>query len=316
MISQPKYKALGERINFYDALMEDRMMKTDEKPYGFGRLKWVSTNWLANHLGDDMIILDVQPDIHDYILTHIPGAVYLAEKTLRVPLKGTPGVILSPDIIGQIFGREGITNKTPVVVYTAKGGFRGWGDGLDQCMMAYTLLRMDHQELYLLDGGLDKWLAEGKETSQKFPDITPKSFKAKLHEDMFIKLDEFMKVKDDPNTILLDARPPKVYTGEAGPWIRNGHIPGAVNLPWARLMTAENKAELKPVDEIKALAEEAGATRDKLVICSCGTGREATNEYTIFKHLLDYPRVRLYEGSFTEWSAHPELEVVKGPNPR
>ena len=291
-------------------------MKRDDQPYGVGRLKWVSTDWLADHLEDGLTILDVQPDVHDYFLAHVPGAVYLTDKTLRAPLRGLPAQILTPEFIGGIFGRVGITNTEPVVVYTGKGGFKRIGDGLDQYMMAYTLLRMDHAEVYLLDGGLDKWIAEEKETSQRFPQVTPAGFKVKINKEMFVELEEFRKIKDTGDTILLDARPERVYTGETGPWIRNGHIPGAVNLPWSSLMDPENKTLLKPFDEIKGLAEKVGATRDKLVICSCGTGREATNEYTIFKHLLGYPRVRLYEGSFTEWSAHPELEVVKGPNPR
>ncbi len=81
-------------------------------------------------------------------------------------------------------------------------------------------------------------------------------------------------------------------------------------------MTGENTRKLRPIPEIRAMAEAVGATPDKLVICSCGTGREATNEFLIFRHLLGYPRVRLYEGSFTEWISHPANPTVTGPNPR
>lgn len=84
-------------------------------------------------------------------------------------------------IIGSIFGRMGITNTKPLVIYTGKGGFKGMGDGLNQCMMAYTLLRMNHAEVYMLDGGLDKWIAEGKETSQSFPEVTLARFQAKIN---------------------------------------------------------------------------------------------------------------------------------------
>ena len=80
-------------------------------------------------------------------------------------------------------------------------------------------------------------------------------------------------------------------------------------------MNPDNSTELKPVEEIRKLAEDVGATKDKLVICSCGTGREATNEYTIFKHLLGYPKVRIYEGSFTEWSMDPKREVASSSQP-
>jgi thiosulfate/3-mercaptopyruvate sulfurtransferase len=113
------------------------------------------------HLGDEMTILDVQPDCHDYFQAHIPGAVALEEKTLRAPLRGLPAQILRPSMVAALFGRVGITKDKPMVVYTAKGGWKGWGDGLEQCMMAYVLLRMGHGEVYLLNGGMDKWRALG-----------------------------------------------------------------------------------------------------------------------------------------------------------
>jgi thiosulfate/3-mercaptopyruvate sulfurtransferase len=286
------------------------------KPYGVGNLKWVSSGWLEMHLGDDFTILDVQPDCHDYFLAHIPGAVELEEKTLRAPLRGLPAQILRPSMVAALFGRVGISMEKPVVVYTAKGGWKGWGDGLEQCMMAYVLLRMGHSEVYLLNGGMDKWVAEGKRTSQVFPKVKPTNFRPELQEDFFIDMRQVKEMKEQNGVVLLDARPGNVYRGEAGPWIKSGHIPGAVNLPWASLMDDNNKTLLKPLEEIKKLVEVVGATNDKTIICSCGTGREATNEFTIFKHLLGYPKVKIYEGSFTEWSSRPRNPVVKGPDPR
>ncbi len=291
-------------------------MSLIDKPRGSGELRWVSTGWLESHLGDDMTILDTQPDCHDYFLAHVPGAVHLEDKTLRAPLRGLPAQILRPSMVAALFGRVGITADRPVVVYTAKGGWKGWGDGLEQCMMAYVLLRMGHGEVYLLDGGMDKWLAEGRRTSQVFPKVRPVVFKPEPREDFDLSMRQVKEMKDERGVVLLDARPANVYRGEAGPWIKNGHIPGAVSLPWASLMDDKNKALLKPVEEIRRLAEAAGATGDKTIICSCGTGREATNEFAAFRHLLGYPRVRVYEGSFTEWTSRPRNPVVKGPNPR
>jgi thiosulfate/3-mercaptopyruvate sulfurtransferase len=289
-------------------------MKNDEEPYGYGKLKWVSTQWLANHL-DTIRIMDIQPDIHDYIKGHIPGAVYFAEKLLRLPLNGVPGVYIEPEAFANLMSRIGISNDTPVVIYTGIGLHQKWGNGLDQPMLAYTLLRFGHREVYLLDGGLDKWIAEKRAVSQEFPKVKPSNFKAKVNSEMYIGIDDVIKSKDNDDVILLDARPSNWYRGEASPWIRDGHIPGAVNLPWKSLMNPDNPTELKPIEEIKKLAEDAGATKDKLIICSCGTGREATNEYTTFKHLLGYPKVRLYEGSFTEWSIDPKREVATGSKP-
>jgi thiosulfate/3-mercaptopyruvate sulfurtransferase len=289
-------------------------MKSDETPYGFGNLKWVSTDWLESRL-EKMRIIDVQPDIHDYIKAHIPGAVYFSQKLLRVPENGRPGVYIDPKQFEALMSRIGVSSDTPVVIYTGMGLHKGWGDGLDQPMLAYTLLRFGHKEVYLLDGGFDKWIKEGKLITQEFPDIKPAKFKANVNKDMFADLKEVEKLKGKDDAILLDARPADWYKGEESPWIRDGHIPGAVNLPWKSLMHPENATELKPVEEIRKLVEEVGATKDKTIICSCGTGREATNEYTIFKHLLDYPEVKLYEGSFTEWTEDPGRPVATGMKP-
>jgi thiosulfate/3-mercaptopyruvate sulfurtransferase len=106
-----------------------------------------------------------------------------------------------------------------------------------------------------------------------------------------------------------------MYEGQ-GPWMKPGHIPGAINLPWATLMDDKNKRLLKPDEEIKALLDACGIEPYKTIICSCGTGREATNEFLLFKWYLGYPVVRIYEGSFTEWSSYPENPTVTGKNPR
>ena len=97
-------------------------------------------------------------------------------------------------------------------------------------------------------------------------------------------------------------------------FINLGPVP--VSLPWKSLMDDKNKKLMKPDDLIQALVEAAGAVPDKTIICSCGTGREATNEFVFFKYYLKYPKVRLYEGSFTEWTMYHDNPVVTGKNPR
>jgi thiosulfate/3-mercaptopyruvate sulfurtransferase len=283
-------------------------------PYGFGRINLVSTEWLEKNIGgvpDDLMLVDVQPDIHDYIKAHIPGAVYFCPSTLRVPLNGTPGKWTPVDAAQAMFRRIGLRREVPVVVYTGTGLFKGWGDGLEQTMVAYSLARFGHDHVCVLDGGLDKWLEEERPTDQAFPEVEASSFEAEVQSEMFVEYGTFRAIKDDDDVVLLDARPGNVYAGE-GPWIRNGHIPGAVNLPWKSLMDPGNARLLKPEEEVVAIVEEVGATADKMIICSCGTGREATNEYLLFKHYLNYPRVKLYEGSFTEWSSYSGNPVVRG----
>jgi thiosulfate/3-mercaptopyruvate sulfurtransferase len=287
-----------------------------EYPYGEGIVKWVSTDWLEEHLEDKgLMILDVQSNIHDYIQEHIPGAQYMNEGLFRVVFKGLPDKYVPPEVIQPILRRLGLKSNIPIVVYTGPGAFKGWGDGLEQTMVAYSLARFGHSNICILDGGLDKWKEEGKLLMKLFPKVEESDFTAELRPEYFIEYEEFKRTKDEEDVILLDARPPALYEGQ-GPWIKPGHIPGAINLPWATLMDDKNKRLLKPDDEIKVVLDERGIKPNRTIICSCGTGREATNEFLLFKWYLGYPRVRIYEGSFTEWSSYPENPTVTGRNLR
>lgn len=284
-------------------------------PYGQGVVRWVSTEWLADHLDDKRIaVLDCQPNVHDYIQEHIPGAVYFNENLLRVPFQGRPAVYVEPEVVQHNLRRVGLTIERPVVVYTGSGPFKGWGDGLEQTMVAYTLARFGLDRVYVLDGGVEKWKAENRPLTKEFPEVEGSDMSIDVRRDYFIDLDEFKRLKKDPDTLVLDARPPNVYEGQ-GPWSKPGHIPGAVNLPWKSLMDPDNPRLLKPLGELEELVTAAGASVEKTIICSCGTGREATNEFLLFKWFLGFPRVRIYEGSFTEWSADPANPTVTGPEP-
>ncbi len=285
-------------------------------PRGDGKVKLVTTDWLADHISDaDLRIIDVQPDVHDYIQEHIPGAVYLTEGVLRVSNRGFPTAYNSTGCIQESFRRAGIEADSPVVVYTGKGAFSGRGDGLGQTMMAYSLVKYGHNMVYVLDGGIDQWKSEGRELSQDFPTVEPSSFNVEVREEYAIGYDEFRQIKDNEDVVVLDARPAKVYEGQ-GPWRMRGHIPGAISLPWRSLMDDENPALLKPNADLDIALEDHGVDRTRTVICSCGTGREATNEFILLKWFYLYPNVRIYEGSFTEWSSYPDNPTVEGPEAR
>jgi len=167
----------------------------------------------------------------------------------------------------------------------------------------------------VLDGGIEKWKAEGRPLAQTFPEVDESDWNVGVQRDYFVDYEELKVMKDRADVILLDARPADVYQGQ-GPWIKPGHIPGAVNLPWKSLMDPNNTRLLKPDAELHQILDRHHVSPDKTVICSCGTGREATNEFILLKFYLGYPDVKLYEGSFTEWSSYPDNPVVTGPNPR
>ncbi len=286
---------------------------------GEGPVRWVSPAWLVDHHADELLILDCQPNIHEYINGHIPGAVYLNENIFRAHEGACPSRWINREASMWLLRQVGVRADVPVVVYTGSGTLTGCtsyiGDGLEQTMVAYSLLRFGHGDVRILDGGLDAWRQEGRSVTSAYGTANESEYEPRVRNTLFIDYDEFLDLKDRDDVVVLDARPAATYQGQ-GPWPKPGHIPGAVNLPWKSLMSEKNTRQLRPPAEIRAAAEAVGATPEKTIVCTCGTGREATNEFLTFRYLLGYPKVRLFEGSFTEWLNYPANPTVIGPNPR
>jgi thiosulfate/3-mercaptopyruvate sulfurtransferase len=181
-------------------------------------------------------------------------------------------------------------------------------------MVAYSLTRFGHSNVLVLDGGLKSWIDAGYPLTKGYPEISVSEFHPSLNSDLFVNYNQFLEIKDSPDTALIDVRPRSVYQGP-GLWEKPGHIPGAINLPWRVLMDHDNPYLLRSLSTITELAHSRGALPDKNVILYCGTGREATSAFLVFKYYLKYPRVKLYEGSFTEWVTYPQNPTVTGPKP-
>ncbi len=289
---------------------------SQEGPRGSGEVKWVSCEWLAQRIGDEsFVLIDTQPDVHDYIVRHIPGAIYMNEKLLRVTDKNLPTGYVPAEVMSILMRRVGIVSDKPVVVYTDRGAFSKAGDGLEQTMMAYSLIRFGHTRVYLLNGGLHEWKKEKNPLSKKFPFPENSSFNAHERKDLYVSYDRFKTIMDDDEVIIVDVRPKELYEGQAM-WEKSGHIPGAVNLPWPRLMDAHNSTLVADDNQLEAIIKELNLNKDKTIIFYCGTGREATAAFCVFRWYLGYPRVLLFEGSFTQWNLYPDNPTVTGPNPR
>ncbi|HIH04312.1 MAG TPA: sulfurtransferase [Methanoregulaceae archaeon] len=288
-------------------------------PAGEAPIQWISPAWLADHHADELLIFDCQPNIHEYINGHIPGAVYLNENIFRAHEGTYPSRWINREAAMWLLRQVGLRADVPVVVYTGSGTLTGCtsyiGDGLEQTMVAYSLLRFGHGDVRILDGGLDAWRQEGRSVTSAYGTANESEYEPRVRNTLFIDYDEFLDLKDRDDVIVLDARPAATYQGQ-GPWPKPGHIPGAVNLPWKGLMSEKNTRQLRSPAEIRAAAEAVGATPEKTIVCTCGTGREATNEFLTFRYLLGYPKVRLFEGSFTEWLNYPANPTLTGPNPR
>jgi len=252
-------------------------------------------------------VIDARP-LGKYLAGHVPGAISVRDEQVREARGSIPAAMLPAGSLGELFGRLGISPERPVLVY-ADGE-----DPLPATLVAYALLKAGHPRVRVLDGGFDAWSGSGAVT-QEFPTVAPTAWTASPAERIAAELADVRRAQETDEAAFVDARPPKVFRGEGKAWKRNGHIPGAVNLDWQSLVQADNKALLKPAAEIKALLEKSALDSTGETIVYCGTGREATLLYLYLK-AAKWPRVRLYEGSWTEYSADSTLAVETGAESR
>ncbi|MCS7065465.1 MAG: sulfurtransferase [Fimbriimonadales bacterium] len=259
----------------------------------------VSTEWVQQHLNDPAIrIVEVDVDTTAYEQGHIPGALALNWQTqLQDPTRRD---IVSKSDLEQLLSELGIANDHLIVLY---GDHNNWF-----AAYAFWLLQLyGHERLALMDGGRKKWLAEGRPITTEVPRYPRTDYRAK---DPDLSLRAFyLQVRESlghPDVALVDVRSPQEYTGEilAPPGLletaqRGGHIPGARNIPWA--MAVREDGTFKSPDELRQLYAPQGITPDKEVITYCRIGERSSHTWFVLKHLLGYPKVRNYDGSWTEW---------------
>jgi thiosulfate/3-mercaptopyruvate sulfurtransferase len=151
--------------------------------------------------------------------------------------------------------------------------------------------------------------------TQEYPALVPKKFFGKVKREV---LAEKKYVRDHlaaRDVLILDARPPMQYSGEEGEEIRKGHIPGARNLFWETTLEGADVRVWKKKEDLEQLVADVTGTRDKEIIVHCRTGREASHVFFTLKYILGFPKVRLYRGSWVEWSADKTLPVKTGTEP-
>ncbi|NCT45766.1 MAG: sulfurtransferase [Microcystis aeruginosa G11-09] len=242
-------------------------------------------------------IIDVRINPLEYITGHLPKAVNIADNNFRGPNGFLPVQYWQEDKIGSLFAAAGITNGDRVVVYS------DGRDVLGATMVAYLLERSGWRDVAVLDGGFKGYKGSEQKVTKEFPKYQPGSFTVRDNPSIRVTLAEVEKLIGKPDVVFIDPRPEELFQGKQDIWLRNGHIPGAKNIPWPTFTEANNPDEsLKNPHKLKSLD----------IIVSCSTGREATLQYIVLKHLLGYPKVRIYEGSWTEYST-TELPVATGP---
>ena len=256
----------------------------------------ISTQQLQQLMADGpLTLLDVR-GMGSYLKGHLPGAVATRWQDFTdpdTPIKG----MLHPDsrVLAERFSALGVSNDVPVVLYSEP--FENWGaEGRFFWMLHY----LGHNDVRILDGGYPLWKKRGGEIARIPTKARAGGFSPIIRlESLIDKEGVIACLNDSPDTVVVDARGHDEY-------IKEGHLPGAVNLSWLTLYDEEGK--LKPEGELRAMLDAAGITPDKEIVPYC-TGGVRSAWFFFVLYTLGYPRLRNYDGSWWEWSADPDLPL-------
>ncbi|HKU60119.1 MAG TPA: sulfurtransferase [Gemmatimonadales bacterium] len=256
-----------------------------------------------------VLLIDVRTDVFTYLSGHLPGAEYLNTETIRASRGGIPTQLLDPDAYAALFSRLGVRMDQPVVIYSA-----GETHNIDATFLAWLLAGFGHPAVYVLDGGYFKWQLEQRAIARTYPRIPLSHFPAGPFHPEVADLAEVQAALAAKSALLVDARPPDQYAGDAGAQMRRGHIPGAINHYWQSDLTREGFGFVwKDRDQLRREYAAQGITPERDIIAYCNSATEASHVHFTLRYLLGYPRVRVYVGSWTEWAEREELPIATGP---
>jgi thiosulfate/3-mercaptopyruvate sulfurtransferase len=262
----------------------------------------VDTQWVQDHAKDPKVkIVEVDVDTNAYQSGHVAGAIGL---DWRKDLQARPVRDLLPkEELEALLSQKGIAPEDAIIVYGDNNNwFAAW--------FVWNLKYFGHKDARLMNGGRKKWQEEGRELVTDVPAPNAATYKAS-QPDRAIRAfrDEVLGQLGKAGVTLVDVRSPKEFSGELlapenlpqeGAQ-RGGHIPGAVNVPWAQAV--QEDGTFKSADELRNLYGAQGVTPDKAVIAYCRIGERSSHTWFVLHYLLGYPNVRNYDGSWTEWGS-------------
>lgn len=271
----------------------------------------VSTDWLEQHLGEpDLVVVDSswfmpasgRNGRDEYLQAHIPGARFVDIDALSDRSNPAPHMLPSAAEFGAAMERLGIGREDRIVVYDnspIRTAARGW----------FMLRHFGAANVAILDGGFQKWLAEGRPTESGEPPQRTARFEPQERSEVVTK----QQLLEGAALPLLDARGKGRFEGSEAdprPGVAAGHIPGARNLPFSSLY--DEAGRFRSPDEIRRLFADAGLDPGRPFVASCGSGVTA-NSLIFAAHLLGNDATRLYDGSWSEWGADPATPKATGP---
>jgi thiosulfate/3-mercaptopyruvate sulfurtransferase len=276
----------------------------------------VSTDWLSARLDDPKVrIIDASykmPGVlplpsDDYLRAHIPGAVFFDVNAIADPDDLRPHMYPNAEQFARDVSALGISSGDTVVAYDSGAWVaapRAW----------WMFLSFGHSDVKVLDGGLQKWLREGRPTHSGQVARRPGKFEAVLDSSFLRSKQQLLDNVRNPTEQLLDARPRARFEGtvvEPWPGRRSGHIPGSRNLPYAELFDPQTGA-MKPLDDLRKAFKGAGVDFDKPIVTTCGSGVSAL-VLTLALYRLGVRGTALYDGSWAEWGLPDGPPLATGP---
>lgn len=276
----------------------------------------VSPLWLNAHLRDrNLVILHIGRERSQFEAGHIPGARFLPWSELVETRDGIINELPPVEKLQALFTSLGVGNSGRIILY-------GDSSGLAAARAYFTLDYLGHgARCALLDGGLERWKADGREVSTipvqaDGAEFTPRLAPSAVTNFPVMRDYSWIVSEQSPKGIsILDSRPENQYRGEGASGAgRSGHIPGATNLYWMKHLESAENPVMRPVSEIRKMFAEAGIQPGDKVITYCNSGVQASHSYFTAKY-LGYD-VSLYDGSFSEWSRIESTRIVTGANPK
>jgi thiosulfate/3-mercaptopyruvate sulfurtransferase len=293
------------------ALSFPGFLSAKEAPLKFSdHPRLVETRELRNLTSHPLVrIIDMRTSLPDYLKGHIPKAVYFHFENLRIPEKGIPAQAPDRICLERLLGDNlSLSNRMWAILYSEQSN-------PNATFLAWTLDYLGHKKVGILNGGWEKWVSEQLPTTQEYPSLSLNKFFGKAIRETSAEKKWILGRLTSKNVVILDARFPRQYSGEEGDEIRRGHIPGAKNVFWETTLEGDEVKVWKKKEELEKIFAESGVTRDKEIVVYCRTGRESSHLYFTLKYVLGFSRVRLYRGSWVEWSADQNLPVKIGIDP-